>query len=162
MTARPQISVQPAHTLSSAEVDQIARVSVRAVERLTEYLMTEREPEQPIDPLSDPLIRAVDDLTTTVARLAHAAPPADHAAFDAALGTLLRVVFDRVTSMAASPTVVFGGRVDRLDALQARTAEDIVHRVMPQTQRNTDRIAALEKEIAALKDEIRMLRDAAA
>src|SRR5574338_566068 len=112
-------------TLSSADVDQMLRVAVAAVERLTEYVMTEREGRQIPEP-TDALLLAIDRLQLAVARLAQHAPDTDRAAFDAALGQLLVVVFDRVSSMAATPTVLLSPRLERLEQSHARTVETVV------------------------------------
>jgi hypothetical protein len=53
-----------------------------------------------------------DDLLSAVDALSAAMPNEDARQ---ALGTLLRIVFDRVTSMAAVPTAVLGPRVDTIE-----------------------------------------------
>lgn len=128
-------------------------IAVRAVDVLTRALEHMTEHERDYNPLNDSLIAAVDALQARVADLSAGAPPDTQAAFNAALGDLLRVILERVSSMAATPTVLLAPRIDALEALQARMIEDIVHRlaaIVP-VQALTERLDQIETRIDALE-----------
>lgn len=122
-------------------------IAVTALEKMTE--------RDTYNPLNDPLIRAVDALQARVAELSAGAPVEVQAAFNAALGDLLRVIFERVTSMAATPTVILEPRLERLEEVQARMIEDIVHRLAAAVpvQALTERMDDLETRVKVLEDD---------